>query len=102
MTEQLDLISWIADDPTPVECPAPSLDAVRLIRIDPARNMRRFYDMHFECDLFGTALLARQWGRIGSPRGRLRYDAFTTEAEAMQALAKLRKSKERRGYRSGE
>jgi predicted DNA-binding WGR domain protein len=37
--------------------------ALELRRIDPARNMRRFYRLDMQPDLFGGVLLLRQWGR---------------------------------------
>jgi hypothetical protein len=47
-------------------------DAASLIRIRPEHNEWRFYRMEVWPDLFGHALLLRQWGRIG-PEGRHRY-----------------------------
>ena len=40
--------------------------AVHLRRIDDARNMRRFYRLDLQPDLFGGVLLVKQWGRIGT------------------------------------
>ncbi len=37
------------------------MTAVTLRRIDDARNMRRFYRLDVQPDLFGGALLLRQW-----------------------------------------
>ncbi|HTW72940.1 MAG TPA: WGR domain-containing protein [Acetobacteraceae bacterium] len=39
------------------------MTAVTLHRIDPARNMRRFYRLDLQRDLFGTWDLIREWGR---------------------------------------
>jgi predicted DNA-binding WGR domain protein len=36
--------------------------ALELRRIDAARNMRRFYRLDMQPDLFGGVLLVRQWG----------------------------------------
>jgi hypothetical protein len=41
------------------------MNAVHLRRIDPARNMRRFYRLDIQPDLFGGVLLVK-WGRIGA------------------------------------
>jgi hypothetical protein len=41
-------------------------DQASLTRIRPARNESRFYRLEVWPDLFGHALLARQWGRLGS------------------------------------
>ena len=81
------------------ECPgtvAP-LQPVTLRRIDPARNMARFYALEVERDLFGRIVLARRWGRIGTG-GKVRLDEYTGEGEALAALLALEASKRRRGY----
>ena len=41
----------------------------------------------------------REWGRIGQP-GTVREMWFDTEAAALEAGAKVRQRKERRGYRA--
>ena len=48
-------------------------------------------------DLFGRALLARQWGRIGT-QGRVRLDPHPDAGAAINALAQLARAKRRRGY----
>lgn len=70
---------------------------VLLHRTDPARNMRRFYRMDVQRDLFGQWCLIREWGRIGSA-GQVRTIPFDTAAEAHAALLRHRVVKERRGY----
>jgi WGR domain len=42
--------------------------ALYLRRIDATRNMRRFYRLDIEPDLFGGFLLVRQWERVGALR----------------------------------
>jgi len=37
-----------------------------LRRIDLALNMRRYYRLSVQRDLFGRACLIREWGRIGA------------------------------------
>ena len=69
-----------------------------LSRIQPEINGWRFYRMEIWPDLFGRALLMRQWGRIGT-EGRRRLDPFPDVGAAVNALAKIAKSKQRRGYR---
>ena len=71
---------------------------VHLQRIDPARNMARFYSMEVERDLFGRVVLVRRWGRLGTA-GRTRLDEHRGEGEALAALASLQARKKRRGYR---
>lgn len=71
--------------------------AILLHRIDPARNMRRFYRLEVAPDLFGRWCLVAEWGRFGRA-GRLRMAAFDDLAQAREALARQRRVKERRGY----
>jgi len=66
-----------------------------LRRLEPGRNVARFYALMLERDLFGRVVLVRHWGRIGT-RGRERTDEHASEAEA--ALEKLAAVKRRRGY----
>lgn len=69
-----------------------------LRRVDPARNMARYYTLSVEPTLFGDAALVRQWGRIGT-RGQFKINLFDNTKSAEAALLRLRKIKERRGYR---
>jgi predicted DNA-binding WGR domain protein len=73
------------------------MTAVELHRIDAARNMRRFYRLDMQPDLFGGVLLIRQWGRIGA-RGRIVAERFDSGAFAAAALAQHAAHKARRGY----
>jgi hypothetical protein len=50
-------------------------DRASLCRIRPERNEWRYYRMEVWPDLFGRALLVRQWGRIGT-EGRRRLAAL--------------------------
>ena len=68
-----------------------------LARIRPEANEWRFYRMEIWPDLFGRALLMRQWGRIGT-EGRRRLDAHADAGAALNALAKIAMAKRRRGY----
>ena len=71
--------------------------AITLFRSDPARNMRRFYCLDVQPDLFGAWCLVRAWGRIGRS-GQLHSMPCASEAEARAALDRQRRRKERRGY----
>jgi predicted DNA-binding WGR domain protein len=73
------------------------MTAVELCRIEPARNMRRFYRLDIEPDLFGGVLLMKEWGRIGA-RGRVAAERFESEAFALAALQQQSNRKKRRGY----
>lgn len=73
------------------------LPLVHLRRIDPSRNMRRFYSLSVQPTLFGGASLVRDWGRIGT-RGQSMIETFDTPAEADDAMTRLERRKQRRGY----
>ena len=70
---------------------------VQMRRIDPARNMRRFYRLSVQRDLFGRASLVREWGRIGY-RGQTLVEQHDDEGRAVNSLMKLSATKQRRGY----
>ncbi len=72
---------------------------VTLRRIDPAKNMARFYSLEVERDLLGRVVLVRRWGRIGSA-GKIRLDEHRGEGEALAAHQDLKSAKTRKGYRS--
>jgi predicted DNA-binding WGR domain protein len=72
-------------------------DSASLCRIHPELNERRYYRMEVWPDLFGRALLVRQWGQIGT-EGRRRLDPFPDPGAALNALKRLEGSKRRRGY----
>lgn len=63
-----------------IEPPEP----VRLIRIRPERRERRFYRLEIVTDFFGTILLRRCWGRIGTD-GRQSSQAFADGAATGKA-----------------
>jgi hypothetical protein len=46
-------------------------DVIHLYRIDPTRNMARFYRLSSVPSLFGDICVVREWGRISRP-GRMR------------------------------
>jgi len=62
-----------------------------------AKNMRRFYRLDVQPDLFGQWCFIREWGRIGCA-GQVRMVPYATAGEAHEALAAQRRMKERRGY----
>lgn len=69
-----------------------------LHRVDPARNMSRFYGLALTQDLFGRWCVERRWGRIGVRRGQVRHDVHSSAAAAQGAMEKLCAAKQRRGY----
>jgi predicted DNA-binding WGR domain protein len=74
-------------------------EGVVLRRIDPAKNMARFYSLEVERDLFGRVVLVRRWGRIGTA-GKIRLDEYRGEGEALAALQRLQAAKTLRGYQT--
>lgn len=76
----------------------PGVSGLHLTRIDPARNMARFYLISVQPDLFGRWTIVREWGRIGQG-GTVRSNSYACPAEALAAMERLRRIKERRGYR---
>lgn len=69
-----------------------------LRRIDPSRNMARFYCLTLQPTLFGEVSVIRAWGRIGT-RGRTKIAPYSTEIAAEAAFSRLEKTKRGRGYR---
>ena len=70
---------------------------IELRRIDPAKNMRRFYRLDMQPDLFGGIFLMKQWGRMGT-RGRIMAERFDDADQAAIALSRQFSRKQRRGY----
>ncbi|MFI0397378.1 WGR domain-containing protein [Paracoccus jiaweipingae] len=74
---------------------------LRLCRLDPARNMARWYAVEVTPDLFGGACLIRRWGRIGQ-HGQERREWFPSPALAKAAGKAVIRAKTRRGYATGD
>lgn len=72
-------------------------DQMYLRREDPSKNMRRFYLMTVQRDLFGGASLIREWGRMGSV-GKQHIEHHPDEGQAIDALADIAGAKRKRGY----
>jgi len=72
--------------------------SISLRCIDSSRNMRRFYRLDIQPDLFGGFLLMKQWGRIGV-NGQIKAERFDDEAPALAAMHLQAAKKQRRGYR---
>ena len=73
----------------------------QLRRIDPARNMARFYRVSVGRSLFGDFSVVREWGRIGTI-GRVRIDLFENEHVALGACEAIERLKRKRGYQDLE
>lgn len=63
---------------------------VQMRQIDPARNMRRFYRLSVQRDLFGRASLVREWGRIGF-RGQMMVETHPDEGARTCSAARCRR-----------
>lgn len=72
-------------------------ELIRVERVDAEANMYRFYNMRILPDLFGGVSLLREWGRIGTG-GQSRIDLFADAGQALDAMNKIYRSKQRRGY----
>ena len=71
---------------------------LHLLRIDPSRNMARFYELALEDGLFGEVLITRRWGRLGT-HGRSKTQFANSEIEGLEILLALLRAKRCRGYR---
>jgi predicted DNA-binding WGR domain protein len=70
---------------------------VILERIDPTKNVARYYVLSVEATLFVLNTLVRGWGRIGST-ARQRLGFFDSRDSAGLALETWLARKRRRGY----
>jgi predicted DNA-binding WGR domain protein len=74
-------------------------DGLRLERIEPERNMARYYTLAVELTLFVDWSCTRQFGRIGMRGGRIMLGLFEDRAAAEAELVALLRAKQARGYR---
>ena len=79
--------------------PGAVMTSIHLERREPAHHRLRFYTITVTRTLFDGWALVREWGRIGQA-GTVRETWFETESAAIEAGAKVRQRKERRGYRA--
>lgn len=66
-------------------------------RVDPSRNMARYYALSIQPTLFGETSLIRAWGRIGT-LGQEMSHSFASEADAVAMLLALARRKRAKGY----
>jgi predicted DNA-binding WGR domain protein len=74
-----------------------SIEMTFLTRIDPTRNVDRFYLIDVTPTLFGEWALVREWGRRGSP-GTVRFSSYAMRNDAETAEARTIKRRLQRGY----
>ncbi|WP_071675660.1 WGR domain-containing protein [Nioella nitratireducens] len=70
---------------------------VHLERINPDRNMARFYRIDVAPTLFGETSVLRSWGRIGT-LGRTTIETCASRDVAGKSVARTVEAKSRRGY----
>jgi predicted DNA-binding WGR domain protein len=90
----LDATSLVSEN---LSVPKLEPEPLHLRRIDPARNLRRFYALCTQPTLFGEMSLIRNWGRIGTS-GKTMVQTFDGRAETIEAFVRLERAKRRRGY----
>lgn len=72
---------------------------MRLVKIDPTKNMQRFYEVDIQPNLFSGYSIMRYWGRIGT-RGQIKIELHDDEKIAKLSYKKMYISKINRGYKS--
>jgi predicted DNA-binding WGR domain protein len=70
-------------------------------RIDPAKNVSRFWLSIVTPTLLGGWSLIREWGRIGQP-GTVKASTFEREDEARRAERHGIRKRQRRGYTANQ
>jgi predicted DNA-binding WGR domain protein len=77
---------------------SPSLHII-LERVDPPRNIARYYVLSIEPTLFASHTLIRRWGRIGClGRERLQFFGGEDASRAQVTLETWLTRKRKRGY----
>ena len=71
---------------------------IRMIRVDPSKNMARWYEIDLQPGLFGDCSVTRYWGRIGA-QGQKLETWLTTDVEAKAVADRLGRQKASRGYK---
>ena len=73
-------------------------DPVVLRRVEPARNMARWYTLSLEVTLFDDWSCTRSYGRIGQRGGRVMIGLFEDHRSAEAELQAILRAKQARGY----
>ena len=76
----------------------PALQLLILERVDPARDMHRYYVLSITPSLFGHTALVREWGRKGQG-GQRRIELHADDAQAGEELQVWLQRKVQRGYK---
>ena len=80
-----------------IALPASRCQNWAIARIDPARNINRFYVVQVMPSLFGDWTVMREWGRRGSP-GTVRLSSYALLNEAEITEQRTIKRRLQRGY----
>ncbi|MGV8952640.1 MAG: WGR domain-containing protein [Cypionkella sp.] len=72
-------------------------DDIYMRRVDPSRNMARYYGLSIQPTLFGGSSVVREWGRIGT-KGQRKIVLLDTLEQAERIKQRIERSKRRRGY----
>lgn len=71
---------------------------MKLIRIDPNKNMYRFYEVHAQSTLLDQHSVVCTWGSFKSRYHRVRMIKTETNEEAEKIAQQIIKIKTKRGY----
>lgn len=71
--------------------------SIRITRVDPEKNMARWYEIDIQPTLFGEFIVERHWGRIGAT-GQSKTFWFDNEDAADLMVSQVSIAKARRGY----
>jgi predicted DNA-binding WGR domain protein len=80
------------------ENPPPGFRYVLFERINPHKNMRRFYYVGYHSTLIDEAAVVRLWGRIGGQQKHLSPQPFASLEEAWPLLRSIIRARLRHGY----
>jgi len=69
-------------------------------RIDPARNMYRWYNLSVQPTLFDSCAVICAWGRMRSSYQRMRILPVSSAEEAEKIFGRLVAKRLRRGYKA--
>jgi predicted DNA-binding WGR domain protein len=71
----------------------------RLVKVDPERNVRRWYTIAWGPTLFGGYAVVRSWGRMGTSWAQCKSEVFEDGDAACTAAEAQARRRLRRGYR---
>jgi predicted DNA-binding WGR domain protein len=74
----------------------------RFVKVDPEKNLRRWYAIAWGQTLFGAWAVVRMWGRLEGNWSRCRIEEFVTEDEAAAEAKTQVERRQKRGYAPSE